>query len=120
VEIDPKCFQRKVKRPRHVPLSNQPASVRDIALIVDKSVLAGRIQSDLAKFAKKAAVGFNCESIHCFDTYEGKGLPSGKKSLALNLSFRASDRTLKDEEVNAAFQSIQTQVESQTDYQIRK
>jgi phenylalanyl-tRNA synthetase beta chain len=120
VEIDPKCFQRKVKRPRHVPLSNQPASVRDIALIVDKSVLAGRIQSDLAKFAKKAAVGFNCESIHCFDTYEGKGLPPGKKSLALNLSFRASDRTLKDEEVNAAFQSIQTQVESQTDYQIRK
>ncbi len=120
VEIDLKCFQRKVKRPRHTSLSNQPAAARDIALVVDQSLLAGQVQSDLAKFAKKAAVGFDCESITCFDTYEGEGLPAGKKSLALSLSFRASDRTLKDEEVNAAFQAIQAQIESKTEYQIRK
>ena len=120
VEVDLKCFHRQVKRPRHTPLSKQPAAARDIALVVDQSVLAGRVQSDLAKFAKQAAVGFDCESITCFDTYEGEGLPAGKKSLAMSLSFRASDRTLKDEEVNAAFQEIQAQVEAKTEYQIRK
>ena len=120
VEIDLKCFKRTVKQPRHASFSNQPASARDIALVVDQSVLSVRVQSDLAKFAKQAAVGFDCESITCFDTYEGEGLPAGKKSLALSLSFRASDRTLKDEEVSAAFRAIQAQVESKTDYQIRK
>jgi phenylalanyl-tRNA synthetase beta chain len=35
-----------------------------------------------------------------FDVYEGAQVPPGKKSLALRLSFRASDRTLSDAEVN--------------------
>ncbi|CAI8278808.1 MAG: Phenylalanine--tRNA ligase beta subunit [Opitutia bacterium UBA7350] len=120
VEINPETFQRGVKRARHSAISNQPASIRDIALVVDQFVLAGRVQSDLVKFAKKAVSGFTCEAITCFDIYEGDGLPEGKKSLALSFSFRAMDRTLKDKEINAAFQAIQEQIESQTDYQIRK
>jgi len=109
-----------VKRARHTSFSNQPASVRDIALLVEQSILAGRVQSDLARFAKKAAVGFTCESVTCFDAYEGEGLPEAMKSLALTFSFRAADRTLNDKEVNLAFQSIQDQIESETSYQIRK
>ncbi|MGB0184337.1 MAG: hypothetical protein ACPF9Q_02810, partial [Opitutales bacterium] len=120
VEINPECFKRNVKRARHASLSNQPASVRDIALLVEQSVLAGRVQSDLAKFANKAAAGFACESVTCFDAYEGEGLPEGMKSLALSFSFRAADRTLNDKEVNSAFQSIQDQIEAETSYQIRK
>ena len=120
VEINPECFERNVKRARHTSFSNQPASVRDIALLVEQSILAGRVQSDLARFAKKAAVGFTCESVTCFDAYEGEGLPEAMKSLALTFSFRAADRTLNDKEVNLAFQSIQDQIESETSYQIRK
>lgn len=118
--LSPKFFERKAKRGRHAGVSNQPASTKDLALIVDQTVLAGQVQNDVAKFAKKAAQGFVCESVRIFDLYEGEGLPEGKKSLALSMTFRAADRTLKDKEVNAAFDSIQKLITEKTEYQIRK
>lgn len=120
VLMTPKFFERRAKRGRHAGVSNQPASVKDLALIVDESVLAGQVQNDVAKFAKKATQGFACESVRFFDVYEGEGLPEGKKSLALTMTFRATDRTLKDKEVNAAFEGIQKFITEKTDYQIRK
>ena len=118
--MTPKFFERKAKRGRHSVISNQPASAKDLALIVDQAVLAGQVQNHVAKFAKKATAGFNCESVRVFDVYQGEGLSAGKKSLAVSLSFRAADRTLKDKEVNTAFESIQKLITEQTDYQIRK
>ncbi len=120
VLMTPKFFERKAKRGRHSVISNQPASSKDLALIVDQAVLAGQVQNDVAKFAKKATQGFNCESVRVFDVYQGEGLPEGKKSLAVSMGFRAADRTLKDKEVNTAFESIQKLIAEQTDYQIRK
>ena len=120
VLMTPKFFERTAKRGRHSGVSNQPASSKDIALIVDESVLAGDVEKDVAKFAKKATQGFDCESVRIFDLYQGEGLPEGKKSLALTMSFRAADRTLKDKEVNAAFDGIQKLINEKTDYQIRK
>ena len=49
-----------------------------------------------------------------------KGLPEGKKSLAFSLVFRAADRTLKDDEVNAVFLKIQDEIAKAGTYQIRK
>lgn len=118
--MTPKFFERKAKRSRHTGVSNQPASTKDLALIVDQSVHAGDVEKEVAKFAKKATQGFNCESVRIFDLYQGEGLPEGKKSLALSMSFRAPDRTLKDKEVNAAFEGIQKLINEKTDYQIRK
>jgi len=118
--MTPKFFERKAKRGRHTGVSNQPASAKDLALIVDQSVHAGDVEKEVAKFAKKATQGFNCESVRIFDLYQGQGLPEGKKSLAVTMSFRAPDRTLKDKEVNAAFEGIQKLINEKTDYQIRK
>lgn len=118
--MTPKFFERKDKRGRHSGVSNQPASTKDLALIVDQPMLAGQVESEVAKFATKAAQGFDCETVRIFDLYEGEGLPEGKKSLALSMTFRAKDRTLKDKEVNAAFDQIQQLITEKTDYQIRK
>jgi phenylalanyl-tRNA synthetase beta chain len=118
--MTPKFFERKAKRGRHLGISNQPASAKDLALIVDASIQAGNVEREIAKFAKKATKGFDCESVRIFDVYQGEGLPAGKKSLAVTMSFRAADRTLKDKEVNAAFEGIQTLITEKTDYQIRK
>lgn len=120
VLMTPKFFERKAKRGRHTGVGNQPASSKDLALIVDESVLAGTVEGDVAKFAQKATQGFDCESVRVFDLYKGKGLSEGKKSLALNMSFRAKDRTLTDKEVNATFESIQKLITEKTDYQIRR
>lgn len=116
----PDLFDRKVKRSRHQEISNQPASVKDLALVVDEAVNAREVEKEIARFAKKTAQGFICETVRIFDVYEGEELPEGKKSLAVTMSFRAMDRTLKDKEVNAAFDGIQKLIAENTVYQIRK
>ena len=118
--MTPQLFKRKTKRNRHKAISNQPASSKDLALIVDASTLAQQVDNDVRNFAQKSSQGFDCESVRIFDLYHGEGVPEGKKSLALNISFRAPDRTLKDKEVNAAFDSIQQLICEKTNYTIRK
>ena len=41
-----------------------------------------------------------------FDRYQGKGMPDGKVSLSLRLTFRSPDRTLTDAEVQAAMDDV--------------
>jgi phenylalanyl-tRNA synthetase beta chain len=103
------------------PFGLQPAALRDLALIVPEAATASEVQKALAKVAR-AAVGnaFGLESVNVFDVYQGKGLPEGTKSLAYSLVFRAADRTLTDDEVNAAFIQIQDELVKATGYQIRK
>ncbi|MEC9227480.1 MAG: hypothetical protein VYA21_01540, partial [Verrucomicrobiota bacterium] len=118
--MTPQIFKRKIKRKRYKAISNQPTSSKDLALIVDASTLAQQVRSDVYKFAKKSSKGFDCESVRIFDLYQAEDLPKGKKSLALNLCFRALDRTLKDKEVNTAFDAIQQLISEKTNYTIRK
>jgi phenylalanyl-tRNA synthetase beta chain len=84
-----------------------PAALRDIALVVDGQRAADDVRKQLLKVARQAVGGFSVESVEVFDVYAGKGLPEGKKSLAFALSFRSGERTLTDDEVNAAFTKIQ-------------
>ena len=63
---------------------------------------------------------FALEAVEVFDVYHGKGLQEGTKSLAFSLVFRASDRTLTDDEVNSVFTKIQDELLKITPYQIRK
>jgi phenylalanyl-tRNA synthetase beta chain len=108
-------------RPRPRELNAFPPALRDIAVIVDKAAPAGEVRAHLAAFAASAAQGaFAAESVELFDTYEGKGLPEGRKSLAFSLVFRSPSRTLTDEEVGAAFQRIQDEVGRNPAYQVRK
>jgi phenylalanyl-tRNA synthetase beta chain len=41
-----------------------------------------------------------------FDRYQGKGVPEGKVSLSLRLTFRSSDRTLTDSDVQSAMDDV--------------
>jgi phenylalanyl-tRNA synthetase beta chain len=95
--------------------------LRDVALVADIATPADEIRRALTKIAR-AATGnaFGLENVAVFDLYQGKGLPEGKKSLAFSLVFRAPDRTLTDDEVNAAFSKIQDEIAKSTPYQIRK
>jgi len=108
------------KRVRFQPFSLFPPSSKDLALVVDQSELASSVVRSVEKIAQKATQGaFELESIDVFDVYEGKGLPEGKKSVAVTMMFRSSERTLKDKEVNKAFDAIQKNIREKTDYEIR-
>jgi phenylalanyl-tRNA synthetase beta chain len=45
-----------------------------------------------------------------FDCYRGAPIPSGKKSLAYTIAYRAADRTLTDDEVNAIHERVARRV----------
>ena len=82
-------------------IAKYPAVGRDISMLVPKHILVGEIEDVIAQRGGKIL-----ESYKLFDIYEGAQVKEGYKSVAYNLSFRASDRTLTDEDVNAAMRKI--------------
>ncbi|MBN2878751.1 MAG: phenylalanine--tRNA ligase subunit beta [Clostridia bacterium] len=82
-------------------LPKYPSVSRDLAVVVDKDQPVGQMLSVI-----KASCGNLLESIEIFDIYEGAQVEKDKKSVAFSLIFRASDRTLVDEDVNKKFVRI--------------
>ncbi|MCR6656070.1 MAG: phenylalanine--tRNA ligase subunit beta [Opitutus sp.] len=119
--ILPEKLSSDTARRRYSDFSLFPAALRDLALVVDVATTSDEVRKTLTKLAR-AAVGnaFAVENVSVFDVYQGTGVPEGKKSLAFALTFRAADRTLKDEEVNAAFQKIQDELARTTAWVVRK
>jgi phenylalanyl-tRNA synthetase beta chain len=73
------------------PISRYPAVVQDIALIVEESIEAGRVEALIRQTG-----GTLLSDARLFDIYRGEPLPSGKKSLAYTLTFQAPDHVLSD------------------------
>ena len=81
------------------PLPKFPASTRDIAVIVEDSVPVAALEDAIRRSA-----GAILENVTLFDVYRGSQVPEGKKSVAYSLIMRAADRTLTDDECDAAQQ----------------
>lgn len=108
------------KRPKFEAFSLFPPSTRDLSVLVDQAEQAGSISNEISKFALKSTKGaFDVEQVNVFDVYKGDGIPEGKKSVAVSITFRSKNRTLTDKEVNAAFDAIQSMVREKTAYEIR-
>ena len=82
-------------------LSSYPMAVQDVALLVPESVPAADVERALIAGAAGAG-DVQLESLNLFDVYTGDQVGEGRKSLAYTLRFRAPDRTLTADEVNAA------------------
>ncbi|HEY9905819.1 MAG TPA: phenylalanine--tRNA ligase subunit beta [Candidatus Sericytochromatia bacterium] len=87
--------------PRFHAYSTYPASDRDIAFFAPVKVSVGEIER-----ATQKAAGTLLESVQLFDEYQGASVPEGQRSLAFRLVYRASDRTLVDEEVESVHQKV--------------
>jgi len=83
------------------PIPAFPPSLRDLAILVDTTVPAGTL---LARV--REAGGRLLASVQLFDVYQGEQIPAGKKSIAINLTFQAPDRTLTDAETDKAIEKI--------------
>jgi phenylalanyl-tRNA synthetase beta chain len=84
-----------------VPLPRFPSVTRDVAVLVDDTLPAAALRATIRRAAPPSLT-----DLREFDRYQGKGVPEGKVSLALRLTFRAADRTLTDAEVQAAMETI--------------
>ena len=82
---------------RYTPLPRFPAISRDLAVVVDAATPYGLLVST----AREAVSPALTESITLQSVYTGERVADGKKSVALRLTFRATDRTLTDTDVDA-------------------
>ena len=102
LEIDlDKLLAKKVGKMKYKEISKYPEIKKDIAIIVDSKLPAQEIGMKIKKLA-----GSMLQSHEVFDVYQGKGIVSGKKSIAYSLTFGKQDRTLTDDEVNGIMEKI--------------
>ncbi|GEK33417.1 phenylalanine--tRNA ligase subunit beta [Kurthia sibirica] len=78
----------------YTPVPRFPSMSRDIALVVDRTIEAGTIETVI-----KNAGGKLLKSVQVFDLYEGSNMPDDKKSLAFTLKYFDAEKTLTDVEV---------------------
>ncbi|PYY31806.1 phenylalanine--tRNA ligase subunit beta [Curtobacterium sp. MCBD17_030] len=74
-----------------------PAATQDLSLVVDVSVPAGDVLTEV-----RAGAGDLLEYARLVDDYRGAGVNEGQKSLTFALRFRATDRTLTAAEASEA------------------
>ncbi|MBF6227045.1 phenylalanine--tRNA ligase subunit beta [Nocardia abscessus] len=96
VELDLDALPLREARP--VPtVSPFPAVLQDVSVSVEKTIPAASVQAAL-----RTGGGELLEDIALFDVYEGAQAGEGRKSLTYALRFRATDRTLTEDEASAA------------------
>ena len=91
-----------------------PAALRDVAVIVEESIAADRVEKEI-----RAAGGDLLAGVRLFDLYRGESIAAGHKSLAYALTYQAADRTLTDKEVDRAHKKIEDRLRHMLKAQIR-
>lgn len=87
---------------------------RDFAFVVDEDIVAETLLKAVRGAEKKLITG-----VSLFDVYQGKGVPDGKKSLAVEVTIQPRDKTFTDEEIEAISAKVVAQVEKATGGSLR-
>ena len=82
-------------------ISKYPAVSRDLALLVDKTVEFEQIKEIAYSTEKKLL-----KAVELFDIYEGKNLPEGKKSYAVNFILQDEQKTLNDKQIDSIMKKL--------------
>ncbi len=113
LHLDP-LLEGEIPKVRYKPLSPFPRVERDLAFILPKSTSAEKIPAEIQKLKDPLL-----RSVKLFDLYEGKGIPSGEKSLAYRLTFGLPDRTLTDAEIDASVKKMVDTITKSTGAKLR-
>lgn len=94
------------KKVSYTPLPKTMPVKRDLALLIDKSVTMEQVEAVVRESERRLLKG-----ITLFDVYEGKNLPEGKKSYAINISLQDDEKTLQDKQIESVMNKIVTNLE---------
>jgi len=83
------------------PLPKYPSVTRDISIVIDDTLPSAEVRRTVGDAAPPTLV-----RVREFDRYQGKGVPDGRVSLSLRLTFRSAERTLTDAEVQSAMDAV--------------
>ncbi len=111
------AFIDRIPPARKKPTKTKPALdaseflpfTRDFAFVVAETVTAEALLRAVSGADKKLI-----DKVALFDVYQGKGVPDGKKSLAVEVTVQPHEKTLTDEEIEALVSRIVAQVEKAT------
>ena len=95
-------------------ISKYPAVSRDLALLIDKDVEFVSIEQIAYGTERKLL-----KKVELFDVYEGKNLPEGKKSYAVNFILQDEQKTLNDKAIDAVMQKIILNLKKQLGAELR-
>jgi phenylalanyl-tRNA synthetase beta chain len=101
IDLDAVTAASPLETRRARPLPRHPFVVRDVSILVADTLSAETVRGTIRTAAPDTLI-----QVREFDRYQGKGIPDGKVSLSYRLTFQSPDRTLTDEEVQAALQRI--------------
>src|SRR5262249_11150221 len=107
----------KIPEPKAKPTRVKPALelspfqpvARDFAFVVDRAVRAGDLVRAAQNADRKLITG-----VTVFDVYEGAGIESGKKSIAIAVTIQPRERTMTDPEIEALAGKIVAEVGKRT------
>ncbi len=95
-------------------IPKHPAVSRDLALLIDQNIEFAQIESVARQTEKKLL-----KSVELFDVYEGKNLPAGKKSYAVNFILQDTEKTMNDKQIDAVMQKLIANLKKQLGAELR-
>lgn len=95
-------------------ISKYPAVSRDLALLLDKKVEFVAVERIAYQTERKYL-----KSVELFDVYEGKNLPAGKKSYAVNFILQDESKTLNDKQIDAIMTKLVANLKKELDAELR-
>lgn len=99
---------------RFQDIPKYPEVRRDLALLVDANVAFESIYNVALQTEKSLLKGINL-----FDVYQGKNLPSGKKSYAISFVIQDATKTLTDAQIDKIMGKLQANFEKEFGAQLR-
>lgn len=113
-ELSMNVLFKTIKSLKYKEASKYPKIEKDMAFVVDKGVTSSEIMTILKKVG-----GRILSDISVFDVYTGENVLPNEKSIAYNLTFQTSDRTLTDSEVTEVFERMIQEVEAKIGAKLR-
>ncbi|MDD5547329.1 MAG: phenylalanine--tRNA ligase subunit beta [Candidatus Pacebacteria bacterium] len=109
-----KLLEAVVEEKEYEPPSKYPSIIRDISLLVPKTVRVGEILKLIQDVSQELV-----DDVDLVDFYEDEKLGEGRKSLTFRIVFLSEDRTLTDDEVNKEMAMINQVIEEKFDAELR-
>jgi phenylalanyl-tRNA synthetase beta chain len=113
LELSLSAVQGK-RLPQFNELSKFPTIRRDLAVVVPDTVPADSVTACI-----RSAAGNLLQSLAVFDVYQGPGVESGRRSIALGLILQDSSRTLKDDDVDAVITRVTARLNQELNATLR-
>lgn len=104
----------KNQKVSYYEISKFPAVSRDLALLLDETIEFAEVEKIAYQTEKKLL-----KAVKLFDVYEGKNLPAGKKSYAVNFILQDADKTLNDKAIDAIMNKLIANLKKQLGAELR-